>query len=126
MNAVPFQRVLLADRDADVRRALALLLHTALGLQIVGETPDLWGVAAEGSPHADLLLIDWASTADHGADLLRRLRSLNDRIKIIVLSTRPEDRAVALAAGADAFISKVEAPEQVLAVVRSVVASAVA
>jgi DNA-binding NarL/FixJ family response regulator len=123
MNAVSFQRVLLADRDADVRRALALLLRTALGLQIVGETSDLSGLAAEGSSHADLLLIDWASVADHGADLLRRLRSLNTGIKIIVLSTRPEDRTLAIAAGADAFISKVEAPEQVLAVVRAVLAS---
>jgi DNA-binding NarL/FixJ family response regulator len=123
MNAVPFQRVLLADRDADVRRALALLLRTALGLQVVGELPDLCGLATAGAPHADLLLIDWASAADHGAQLLHRLHSLNAGIKIIVLSTRPEDRAPALAAGADAFISKVEAPEQVLAVVRAVLAS---
>lgn len=120
MNAVPCQRVLLADRDADVRRALALLLRTALGLQIVGELPDLCGLAAEGAPHADLLLLDWVGVADQGALLLRRLRSLNVGIKIIVLSTRPEDRIPALAAGADAFISKVESPDQVLAVVRAV------
>ena len=54
---------------------------------------------------------------------LAELRALNDRLRIVVLSTQPEDRAAAIAAGADAFISKVDPPDQVLAVVRAVLTS---
>ncbi|NJN17237.1 MAG: response regulator transcription factor [Oscillochloris sp.] len=119
-NHSPSQRVLLADRDADVRRALTLLLQTSLGLDVVAEAPDLIGISANGYDHTDLLLIDWVSVSIAEAGFIARLRSLNTRLKIIVLSTRPEDHRAAIASGADAFISKVDPPEQVLQVVRSV------
>lgn len=122
MNDQPPQRVLLADGDADVRRALALLLRTVLGLQVLGEAADVTGLSAPGHERADLLLIDWVSIAASAPDLLLGLRTLNERLHIIVLSTRPEDRAAALAAGADAFISKVDSPAQVVETVRRVLA----
>lgn len=120
MNAHLPPRVLLADRDDDVRRALALLLQTALGLPIVGEAADLTGLTAPGPEQADLLLIDWIGIMADAPQSLVRLRVCNSRLLIIVLSTRPEDRGAALAAGADAFISKVDPPDQVLATVRAV------
>lgn len=124
MHNLDLPRVLLADGDADVRRALALLLHTALGLQIVGEAADLTGLSARGHAEADLLLVEWASIAPAAPQLLAQLRQLNRRLRVIVLSTRPEVRADALAAGADAFLSKVDPPERVLATVRKVLADA--
>jgi DNA-binding NarL/FixJ family response regulator len=124
------QRVLLADGDANVRRALALLLQTVLGLEIVGEAADLTGLSMHPSgmpsacerPQADLLLVDWAGIAPTAPQLLARLRALNRQLRVIVLSTRPEVRVAALAAGADAFLSKVDQPELVLAAVRQVLA----
>jgi DNA-binding NarL/FixJ family response regulator len=123
MNTHHPPRVLLADGDADVRRALTLLLQTALGLHVVGEAADLTGMAAPDREQADLLLVDWPSIGPDAAQVLARLRSLNARLRVIVLSTRPEDAAVALAAGADAFISKVDPPQHVLATVQAVVSS---
>jgi len=123
MNDTPPPRVLLADGDADVRRALALLLQTVLGLQIVGEAADLTGLSGSGQAQADLLLIDWASIAPRAAQSIAQLRSLNGALRVIVLSTRPEVRAAALAAGADAFLSKVDSPEQVIATLRRVIDS---
>lgn len=118
MNDITPQRVILVDGDADVRRALALLLQTALGFEIVGEAAELTGLAAPGQPRADLLLADWASIAPTAPQLLSRLHSLNCGLRVVVLSTRPEARDAALAAGADAFLSKVDSPEQVIATLR--------
>jgi DNA-binding NarL/FixJ family response regulator len=123
MNTHHPPRVLLADGDADVRRALTLLLQTALGLHVVGEAADLTGLAANDREQADLLLVDWPSIGPDAAQVLARLRSLSAHLRVIVLSTRPEDAAAALAAGADAFISKVDPPQQVLATVHAVVLS---
>ncbi len=120
MNHRRPQQMLLADNDASVRGALALLLGTRLGLEVVGEASDLTGLSAPGREQADLLLVDWGSIVPEASHLLAGLRALNERLRIVVLSTRPEDRAAAVAAGADAFISKVDPPEQVLATIRSV------
>ncbi len=123
MNDHHPQRVLLADGDAGVRRALALLLGTVLGLQVIAEAVDLTGLSAPGDEHADLLLVDWMSIAANAREVLDGLRALNEQLLIIVLSTRPEDRDAALAAGADAFISKVDSPAQVMKTVRTVLAA---
>jgi CheY-like chemotaxis protein len=40
---------------------------------------------------------------------------------VIVLSGRPEVRQAALAAGAEAFVSKADAPQQLLAALRRLV-----
>jgi DNA-binding NarL/FixJ family response regulator len=121
MNREAPPRMLLADHNADVRRALALSLHTALDFEVVGEATDVAGLSIAGSEQADLLIIDWQIVVSNEAGLLAQLRSLNQGLRIIVLSTRLEDRAAALAAGADAFIVKGDSPTQVLATVRQVV-----
>ena len=117
------RRMLLADQNADVRHALALLLRTALDLEVVGEAGDFTGLSARSREQADLLLVEWAGIALEAPQRLAELRALNDRLRIVVLSTQPEDRVAAIAAGADAFISKVDPPDQVLAVVRAVLTS---
>ena len=117
------RRMLLADQNVDVRHALALLLRTALDLEVVGEAGDFTGLSARSREQADLLLVEWAGIALEAPGLLAELRALNERLRIVVLSTQPEDRTAAIAAGADAFISKVDPPDQVLAVVRAVLTS---
>jgi DNA-binding response OmpR family regulator len=65
----------------------------------------------------DLVLLDWELPGLSGNGHLSALRALNSKLKVIALSGRPEARQAALTCGVDAFVSKVEPPERLLAAV---------
>jgi DNA-binding NarL/FixJ family response regulator len=115
-------RVVLADQQADVRSALRLLVTHVLGLRVVGEVSaaaDLWTQVQDARP--ELLLLEWGllgAGAGAGA-ALARLHAVYPDLQVIVLSGHPEARAHALAAGADAFVSKADSPEQMLKTLRA-------
>jgi DNA-binding NarL/FixJ family response regulator len=116
-------RVLLADDQAKVRSALRLILEQEPGMEIVGEAAGvarLLALVKERYP--DLILLDWELRKAPANDLLPALRSLCPCLKVIVLSARPEARQAALAAGADAFVSKVDGPEALLNALQNTIA----
>jgi DNA-binding NarL/FixJ family response regulator len=113
-------RVVLADHQADVRSALRLLVTHVLGLQVVGEVSaaaDLWTQVQDAGP--DLLLLDWGLLGAGAGAALARLHAVYPNLQVIVLSGHPEARQHALAAGADAFVSKADSPEQMLNTLRA-------
>lgn len=112
-------RVLLADDQISVRSALRLLLEQEPSFQVVGETADASGLllaVVEKAP--DLILLDWELPGLPAVQLLRLLLYERPSLKIIAMSSRPEAKQ-ALLAGAHAFLSKSEPPDQVLAIVQS-------
>ena len=114
-------RILLADEEFNVRFALRTLLERQPGLEIVGEVDrsgELLSQAKTTCP--DLVLLDWSFRGSAAADALFALRKVWANVTVIVLSGRPEARGAALSAGADAFISKTDPPEELLAAIRSV------
>ena len=121
MSTITPHRVLLVDSDIDVRRALALLLETILGAQIVGEADHLTDDIIRGAAQADILFINWTDIAPNAPQVMAHLRALHTPLRVIVMSTRPEDITAALDAGAAAFVSKVDTPEYVLATVQAVI-----
>ncbi|HZS86327.1 MAG TPA: response regulator [Chloroflexota bacterium] len=113
-------RVLLADGDPDVRGALRLVLTHDLGMQVIGEPADATNLRAQVlGLRPDLLLLDWALVGDAAADTIAGLRALAPGLRIVILCAHPETRPQAFAAGADAFVSKTEAPAQLLATLRA-------
>ena len=113
-------RIMLAESHPRVRFALRALLGEQPGLQIVGEAnhgQDLLVQVEATCP--DLVLLSWGLPGLTGADLLTVLRSVCNNLYVIVLSGRPEARQAVLDAGADAFISKVDPPERLLAAIES-------
>ncbi len=111
----------LAEADQDLRLGLQMLLHQEPGLHIVGMAvqADRLLVRVEAS-QADLLLLDWRLPGASIEDLLSDIRGLDPPLKIIVLSIKPEDKVLALSAGADAFIPMNAPPDELLEVIRSI------
>jgi DNA-binding NarL/FixJ family response regulator len=114
-------RILLADSQAKVRFALRVLLERQPGFDVMGEAvsaEELLAHTAVSCP--DLVLLDWTLAGSMAADLLLALRGECPGLGVVVLSGRPETRAAALAAGADAFVSKGNPPEHLLAAIARV------
>ena len=117
-------RILLADHRSKIRFALCALLEQQPGVEIVGEAVDageLLTLAETVAP--DLVLLDWKLWGLVADDLLSALRKVCSGVRIIALSSRPEERQAALDAGADAFVSKIDPPERLLAVIDNYYAS---
>lgn len=105
----------MADAAAHVRSALRLLLEQHPGVTCVAELATGDGLLSVlESANADVLLVDSHVPEVDLSSLLESLRRAQPRLRIVVLSTRPEERERALAAGADAFVSKGDAPEGLL------------
>jgi DNA-binding NarL/FixJ family response regulator len=108
-------RVLLADDQAKVRSALRLLLEHQADVEILGEAVDTTGLLDWVKAICpDLVLLDWKLPGLPATALLPLLRYHCPCLRLIVLSSRPEVCQAALAAGADAFVSKGDPPERVL------------
>jgi DNA-binding NarL/FixJ family response regulator len=105
-------RAIIADDQIAIRRALRLLLEEDPTAQVVGEAADLPALRALFSnPLPDLVLLDWELPPGNAPTMLSELRTRYPRVRFVVLSTRPDAASGALAAGADAFVNKGDAPE---------------
>ena len=113
-------RVLLADDQVQVRSALRKLLHR-LNMRVVGEAFDTDSLRAELEiTRPDLLLLDWGVLGIHPSEALPALHARYPLLRVIVMSGYPEVRRAAMAAGADAFVSKSDPPEQLLSALKEV------
>lgn len=125
-------RIFLADDQVKVRSALRLLLEQEPGLCVVGEAAEARSLLPQvQATQPDLMLLDWElpdpsvvnSSPASGSRLLSALRILSPHLRVIALSGQLEARQAALAAGADAFVSKGDPPEQLLATLRAIEAT---
>lgn len=109
-------RVLLADDQAKVRSALRLLLEHQPDVEILGEAVDTMGLVDwVKAVCPDMVLLDWDLPGLPAAALFSLLHHDCPGLRLLVLSSRPEVRQAALDAGADAFVSKGDPPEKLLA-----------
>ena len=123
-------QILLADNQPKVRFGLRVLLERQPGLKVVGEATDAEGLLAQMEADCpDLVLLGWSlpglakadPSASSGQGLLSALRRICPDVYVIVLSGRTEARRAALDAGVDAFVSKCDPPERLLAAIEDCV-----
>jgi DNA-binding NarL/FixJ family response regulator len=123
MHEHPSIHILVADDEPTLCSALRLLLEQEPGLTVVGEAAEASSTRQQAATlHPDLLLLDWELPGATGAALLDSLHTTVPALRIIALSSRPEARPLALAAGADAFVSKGDPPDRLLAAIRALFA----
>jgi DNA-binding NarL/FixJ family response regulator len=118
-------RVLLVDDDPLVRVALSMVLGAGPDIEVVGEAADgADGVRAARRLKPDVVLMDIRMPGLDGLAATERLRADPGGPAIIVLTSFDADEHVlrALRAGANGFLLKDTAPEEILAAVRRVAA----
>jgi DNA-binding NarL/FixJ family response regulator len=117
-------RVLLADGHPAILWALRTVIKEQPGLSLVGEVSDRENLLAQAQlSKPNLILVEWESLNGHAETTLLALHQLEVRPRVMVLSRTPESRGAALQAGADAFVSKADAPQSLLVALRALTSS---
>jgi DNA-binding NarL/FixJ family response regulator len=109
-------RVLIISDDYRTQNAFqfALLRHPSItGVEMVATSEDLATRLETICP--DIVLLDWELHDSPGFVVLAALRSAKCHPKILVISSQLDVERSVLRAGADAFISKSEPPDRLLA-----------
>lgn len=118
-------RVLLVDDDALVRAGLRMILSSSEEIEVVGEAADgADSVEAVRAHRPDVVLMDIRMPGMDGITATSALRRLEAPPHVIVLTTFQADEHVmnALRAGADGFLLKDTAPDEIIQAVRLVAA----
>jgi DNA-binding NarL/FixJ family response regulator len=115
-------RILLADDQDRVRYGLRVLLSQQQGWQVVGEAADAKSLLALASiSDPDLVLLDWNLPDMRPKAVLFSLHRVCQNLPVIVISGQIEVKSAALEAGAVAFFSKANPPDQLVETIQSVV-----
>jgi DNA-binding NarL/FixJ family response regulator len=118
MDEVIPMRILLADSHPKVQLALRVLLEQQSGYEVVGAAGDVVDLLIQLSVTCpDLLLLAWELPGPASIELLPAIHRICPTLPIIAISERLEARHVALEAGADAFVSKGDPPDRLLAAI---------
>jgi DNA-binding NarL/FixJ family response regulator len=112
-------RVLIVDDSLRARAGLRALLATWPEVEVVGEAingQEAVQLVAENRPA--IVLMDLEMPLMDGAQATRLIKHNWPDVTIIVITVNAAHRAAAVAAGADAFVSKGDAPERLLTTLR--------
>jgi len=112
--------VLVVDDDGPIRRMLERTL-SAEGYEVAGAADGGEALAAVDRSVPDLIVLDVAMPGIDGLSVCRRLRKKGFALPILLLTARDEvaDRVQGLDAGADDYLVKPFAAEELLARVRA-------
>jgi two-component system, NarL family, invasion response regulator UvrY len=115
--------ILIVDDHAVVREGLKYILSKADDLCVVGEAgnaPDTMAFLRKQA--CDLVLLDLSLPGKTGVELLKMIRDELPRVRVLILSTYPEDQYAVrvLKQGASGYLTKESAPEQLLTAIHKV------
>ena len=110
-------RILIVDDQQRARHSLTALLSTRFQLADTCEAANgMEAVRCVEECKPDIVLMDARMPEMDGVEATRIIKTKSEQTPVIVLSMYLEYQEAALAAGADAFISKGDPPERLLEV----------
>lgn len=117
-------KVLLVDDHGLFRHGLEMLLAAQLEIDAIlhaATGQEALDIQAQHSD-IDLVLLDYNLGADHGLDILRKLKTVDPALPIAMVSGRDDPQVIlsALGSGASGFIQKNLAPEDIVGAVKLV------
>ena len=118
-------KLMLVDDHDVVRTGLRTFLETQEGLLVVAEADSgEAAVALVAGVVPDLILMDITMTGMDGLEATRRLKELVPQVKILVLTVHSDKQFFfeMLAAGADGYVTKQVAAEELVGAIRAVAA----
>jgi two-component system, OmpR family, response regulator MprA len=113
-------RLLVVDDDPSVREALALLLDlNGFDVDTASDGREAIRTMALAAP--DAVILDVLMPGIDGIEVCRRMRAIGDRTPVLMLTARTEvgDRVAGLEAGADDYLAKPFAREELVARLRA-------
>ncbi|HXD53995.1 MAG TPA: response regulator transcription factor [Solirubrobacteraceae bacterium] len=113
-------RLLVVDDDPSVREALALLLDlNGFDVDVACDGREAIRRMALASP--DAVILDVLMPGIDGIEVCRRIRAVGDRTPVLMLTARAElgERVAGLEAGADDYLAKPFAREELIARLRA-------
>jgi DNA-binding NarL/FixJ family response regulator len=122
-QAVTKKRIMVVDDHPIVRQGLALLINREPDLVVCGEAEEAMGamhVLASSRP--DVVILDISLNGPDGIDVLKNIRIAHPALPVLILSMHDESIYAerALRAGANGYIMKQEATQNVLVAVRRI------
>jgi two-component system response regulator MprA len=113
-------RILVVDDEPAVREALERILRLD-GFEVAMACDGREAVRSQAAAPADAVLLDVLMPGLDGLEVCRRMRDTGDRTPVLMLTAREEvgDRVAGLEAGADDYLSKPFALEELLARLRA-------
>jgi len=112
-------RILFADDDEQLQRALRITLG-ARGYEVIAARDGAEAIDLAATTHPDLILLDLGMPKVEGVDVIRAVRAWS-KVPILVLSGRTDsaEKVDALDAGADDYVTKPFAMDELLARIRA-------
>ncbi len=120
-------RVLIVDDHPVVREGLAAQIALQPDLVVCGEAEDLADALDKAeTTMPDVAVIDISLKSSNGLELIRRLRTRDHPVRIVVWSMHPESLYAerALRAGALGYVHKSKATREILQAIRAALAGA--
>ena len=117
------KRIAVVDDHPIVRGTLSRVLSANAELQVIGEAGDgESGLKIALSEKPDLIILDLDLPRLDGLSLIRRVRSQDDKIRILVLSAKPEQIMASHTriAGANGYVGKGREVGELLTAVKTI------
>jgi two-component system, NarL family, invasion response regulator UvrY len=117
-------KILIVDDHAVVRRGLKQILSDEPDMTVFGEAPDTRKLAEIiDTQNWDIVVLDITLADRSGLDVLKELKYKNPLLPVLILSVHPEEQYAirALKSGADGYVNKRTAPDELVKAVKKVV-----